>query len=360
MVLAVTLCATFHIMPMSRATPGPSEWIINPLLGQYANYSYIAYAPDETILWHYWLNTSYHDYVEPDVINATRTIADILNPPSTGETWLTINLTDRWVLDGNSGWENTWYWDWIETSVTIGSTVNVYTEMAEVVGLETVEVNVNGEDRLFDCWVVNWTLYDSDHYMEFYDVQTGLVVYQIEELLWEPGVYYYAYFTLVSTNIPVGEPTCIPVDIDVKPGSWPNPLNKGSLGRFAVAICGTEELDVTTIDPSSIELTVDGLGIGVSQLRWSYEDVATPYSGEPGSGHAIDGDGYLDLVLRFVTQEVVNTLELCQYDNGEVVPLTIIGNLAEEYGGTLITGEDYVKIIESHRGGRSGGGSQLL
>jgi hypothetical protein len=146
-------------------------------------------------------------------------------------------------------------------------------------------------------------------------------------------------------------PPAITVYVDVKPGSWPNPINKRGRGVFAVAICGTEDFDVMTIDPATVELTLEG--VGVSPLRWSYEDVATPYTGEAGGGHDLDGDGYLDLVLHFDTQEVVETLELCMYEDRMTVTLTLKGNLHEEYDGTAIQGQDYILIIvPKHGAGR--------
>ncbi|UCC32852.1 MAG: hypothetical protein JSW53_03360, partial [Candidatus Bathyarchaeota archaeon] len=78
------------------------------------------------------------------------------------------------------------------------------------------------------------------------------------------------------TIIPV-----ISVYVDVKPASWPNPLQLEIKGVLPVAICGTEDFDVTTVDPETVQLTLEGLGVGVAPLRWSYEDVATPYEGEP-------------------------------------------------------------------------------
>jgi hypothetical protein len=137
----------------------------------------------------------------------------------------------------------------------------------------------------------------------------------------------------------------IPVYVDIKPGSWPNPINKGSKGVFAVAVCGTEDLDVMTLDPETVMIYIEGVEEGVPPLRWAYEDVATPYTGDPGGGHELGGDGYTDLVLHFDTQEVVVTLELCVYDD-ETVPLLVRGNLLEEHGGTAIEGQDYVWLKE--------------
>lgn len=141
-------------------------------------------------------------------------------------------------------------------------------------------------------------------------------------------------------------PSVIQVYVDIKPGSWPNPITVKSKGVIPVAICGTEDFDVTTIDPATIQITLDPEEEGVSPLRWSYEDVATPWTGEDGGGHNLGGDGYLDLTLKFSTKEVVNTLGLENYA-GQTIPLYIIGNLKEEEGGTPIEGHDWVWILES-------------
>jgi len=140
-----------------------------------------------------------------------------------------------------------------------------------------------------------------------------------------------------------GEPW-IPVYVDVKPVSWPNPLQLKDKGVLPAAICGTEDFDVTTVDPATIQLTLEGLGIGVSPLRWSYEDVATPYVGEPCGGHDLGADGYLDLTLKFKTQEVIATLGLDAYSDGDVVILTLTGNLKAEFGSTPIQGQDCIVI----------------
>ncbi|UCE28879.1 MAG: hypothetical protein JSV85_06355 [Candidatus Bathyarchaeota archaeon] len=134
-----------------------------------------------------------------------------------------------------------------------------------------------------------------------------------------------------------------PVDIDIKPASWPNPLNVKSKGVLPVAVCGTEDFDVTTIDPATIRLTLGGAE--VAPLRWSLEDVATPYVGEPCGGHDLGGDGYLDLALKFKVQEVVEALGLDAYGDGDVVALVIVGNLKAEHTGSPIRGQDCVVIL---------------
>jgi len=136
---------------------------------------------------------------------------------------------------------------------------------------------------------------------------------------------------------------CLCVYVDIKPGSWPNPINVRSKGVFAVAICGTCDFDVRTIDPATVKISLVPETPDISPLRWSYADVATPWTGEPGSGHALRGDGYLDLVMHFDTPTLV-ALSLTRYI-GETVPLFIKGNLYKELSGTPIMGQDYVWVL---------------
>ena len=136
-----------------------------------------------------------------------------------------------------------------------------------------------------------------------------------------------------------------PVFVDIKPGSCPNPLNIGQKGVLPVAILGTEEFDVASIDPASIRLSKEGIDGEVATLRWSYEDVATPFEGELCDCWDLNGDGYMDLTIKFKAQEVVNTLELDE-NAGETIPLTLKGNLvgAGPEEGTPIQGQDCVRI----------------
>jgi hypothetical protein len=137
----------------------------------------------------------------------------------------------------------------------------------------------------------------------------------------------------------------LPVTIDIKPMSCPNPLNLKSKGVLPVAILGTEDFDVTQIDPATVRLSREGVGVGVCPLRWAYEDVATPFVGELCDCHDLGPDGLMDLTLKFNIPELVAVLEL---DNvaGQTIPLTLTGNLMEEFGGTPISGGDCVIVLE--------------
>lgn len=132
-----------------------------------------------------------------------------------------------------------------------------------------------------------------------------------------------------------------PVPVDIKPQSCPNPLNVEGKGILPVAILGTESFDVTQVDPSSVLLE------GVAPLRWAMEDVATPYEppiGKEGCDNCTTAgpDGYLDLTLKFDTQEIVDALG--DVNDGDCVVVHLIGNLMEV--GEYIIGEDVVRIIK--------------
>jgi len=116
------------------------------------------------------------------------------------------------------------------------------------------------------------------------------------------------------------------IAVDIKPASCPNPLNVGDKGVLPVAILGSEVFDATEVDPAAVLLA------GVAPLRWALEDMAGPQCSGP--------DGYLDLTLKFKTQEIVAALG--DVHDGDVLTLMLTGNL---FDGTPILGDDEVWII---------------
>ena len=139
------------------------------------------------------------------------------------------------------------------------------------------------------------------------------------------------------------------VALDIKPGSWPNPFNPVSKGVLPLAVCGSDEFDVMTIDPDTILLGREGVD-GLVPLRWSYEDVGTPFGGEPCDGHDLNGDGFMDLALKFSTQELMSTLGLGDLA-GQTVPLLLTGSLLD---GTPLEGIDWVWVLRRGDGNMDG------
>jgi hypothetical protein len=88
--------------------------------------------------------------------------------------------------------------------------------------------------------------------------------------------------------------TCpITVAIDVKPGGVPNPVNTRSKGVIPVAILTSPDFDATTVDPATV----------------CFGDAEAPAQRDCTEAHGrshiedADGDGDLDMVLHFETQQ---------------------------------------------------------
>jgi hypothetical protein len=112
-------------------------------------------------------------------------------------------------------------------------------------------------------------------------------------------------------------------------------------GVIPVAILGGEDYDLNQIDLDSIHL------LGIQPLRWSIEDVATPYEGllaDAYDCHELGGDGYPDLVLKFLAKEV--SLALGEVNDGDVILLELTGWIDSESGGYEFHGSDVVKILK--------------
>jgi hypothetical protein len=135
----------------------------------------------------------------------------------------------------------------------------------------------------------------------------------------------------------------VKVAVDIKPGGCPNPVNVKSKGVLPVAILGTADYDITTIDPTSIRLA------GVEPLRSGYEDVATPVSDANDCNCTTDGpDGFLDLTLKFETQRIVEAIG--DVNNGDVLTLALTGVLFDPIPfETPIEGADCILIRGRHK-----------
>ncbi|MFC1712372.1 hypothetical protein ACFL6S_01820 [Candidatus Poribacteria bacterium] len=173
----------------------------------------------------------------------------------------------------------------------------------------------------------------------------------------------------------------VPVDVDIKPGSCPNPFSGKSHGVTPVAILGSETYDVTSIDitdPTSFTLAgvpaeTDPAPAVVACAAWIEDEVlhvtsdpsappnTTPEDcddcfedgdalnedlldaeGEPGSDGVDDthcADGYADLVLYFDTQLLATAMGAVE--RGDCVTLPLIQTIG---GVPVLLGSDTVIV----------------
>lgn len=111
---------------------------------------------------------------------------------------------------------------------------------------------------------------------------------------------------------------CLPIDMDIKPGSSTNPLNLGSEGVLPVAILSDAFFDAPG------EVDVDTLTIlGASIDKWHVEDV--------------NDDGLDDLMLHWRTQDLV--------DGGADEYTTQLEVRGRTFLGMCIEGADTIRIV---------------
>ena len=115
-----------------------------------------------------------------------------------------------------------------------------------------------------------------------------------------------------------GAPAVQVVAIQIKPGGVSPCVNESSRGRTPVAILASPEFDPLRVDPATIR--AGGL---TAPVRW-------------GRGEDVNGDGLLDLVVHFKTQEL-NAAGLLQ----DGVELVISG---ETFEGGSFTGSDLIRL----------------
>jgi len=328
---------------------------------------YFAFAQNSDGAWSYWYpdelsdnsNTGYAAlglrYAEEFGCTVPQAVKDNLSP------WLDLIQDD---VDSDADDGGSWYmdgWAWVNLLKT-GNLLLEFAFVGDTVGVGRVDDAVEYIERHWN------TPFDEDgwpqwrnNYQSMYCLMKGFAAQNIEEIevagspldwfdeiadhilatqnadgYW-PGDSWgdsiltteWALLTLEKIAPP---PPVISVSVDIKPMSWPNPLNVRSKGVLPVAILGTKDFDVTKIDPATILLE------GKAPLRWALEDV-----GEPAD--SLDGlDGIMDLTLKFDTQAIVSVLGAV--NDGDYVVLNLTGNLKEDFGGTPIEGEDVVRIIK--------------
>ncbi|MHC4617311.1 MAG: right-handed parallel beta-helix repeat-containing protein [Planctomycetota bacterium] len=129
-------------------------------------------------------------------------------------------------------------------------------------------------------------------------------------------------------NMPLADPVSVScgmlvVDIDIKPGSYPNAINLDSHGLIPVAILSSTEFDATTVDPETVELAGAGVAVRGKSNKYMAQQ------------EDVNGDGLVDLVNHVATEN----LDPDSLQDGYAV-LT-----ATTFGGQEITGKDEITIV---------------
>ncbi len=171
----------------------PKRPIIHPIEGQYANYRiyYFDVWVGQKYLVDGW-DFTYDHYISPDLINVTFRYTFIPWQPAQVDpaVWMVVNITNRKVVSGF--WNCTWFIGWIQTDITLGSTINIYNGVATVVGSRII----NFSGYLVDCWELHQ---EPTGYTYYYDKLSGLL-FSLEK----PSSYHYYIIMLADTNIHFG------------------------------------------------------------------------------------------------------------------------------------------------------------
>ena len=239
--------------------------LIHPEEGQWARYS-------QTVSYPYWnqsilVTFTYSHYISRHEINVTMLMQDPL-AGANQSTWFIVNIMNRLVERASTGMSTFWFYGWIETNITIGSTVNLLDTVALVTGSRMVDVGV----RSIDCWELYCPSGIGPAYTFWYDKRTGLWI----GLQYQADTYYSFLITLDATNVPLEGIVRhdLKVILEAPDSIW---LGNFSLLRVTVVNTGGHnETDVnlqllingTAVNSTSVDVLRVGSSVAIS-FEWN-------------------------------------------------------------------------------------------
>lgn len=117
------------------------------------------------------------------------------------------------------------------------------------------------------------------------------------------------------------------VEIDIKPGSYPNTINLGSNGVVPVGIISSEGFDATAVAPENVFLAGSGVAIrGKGNKYLAHEE-------------DVNGDGLMDLVVQVETEN----LDPGEFQDGYAV--LKIHQTSDQNSPVLYQGSDEITIV---------------
>lgn len=148
-----------------------------------------------------------------------------------------------------------------------------------------------------------------------------LIISGIDKATGQPFEYQYTESSHSLTTLPQS----LSVAIDIKPGSDENSINLCSNGAIPLAILGTNDFNVSTINTDTLrfsEASVKMVGKKEPHSLCSYEDVNVDY--------------IEDLVCHFITTDIAGI-------DGESTTASVNGEL---FDGTPFEGSDSINIVK--------------
>jgi len=134
--------------------------------------------------------------------------------------------------------------------------------------------------------------------------------------------------------------------LDIAPRRNPNTIRlNNNRKKVSIAINGTENFDVATIDPESLRL------FGLEPRRVRFVDRSTPSEGYLNKQNQFDGavsvpDGHVDLIVRFDRDEFNKQVSAAGASAGTVMKGVLTGLLND---GSKIQGVDFFEVGEAKR-----------
>jgi len=306
------------------------EDIINPLPGQYVNYTNDAYYLDGRLKYRGWWNISYLSYVQPHIINSTQTI---VRPEfQSGTFWLTLDKTNRWVVNGTHWWNETWYAAWIEPTVQKGTVINFWTGTERISQSQTIVWN----GLEIATWVIDFTDpygYETD--LMYFDKQTGVLVTCLTEYTL---LGFTENQTLAETNIPIGGHDVAVTSItpsqtigytgytviDVV-------VNVTNHGKFSETFSVTAYYNSTAIETQTVTNLAPNAN---ATITFSWEVIGVPHGNYTISAKAMPVAAEIDIADNSLTDGSIMITIPGDINGDKIVTVLDIHALGKAYGAT--------------------------
>jgi len=328
--------------------------LIRPIEGQWANYTLYSFEHERLIGVGKW-NFTYDHYISPYLINITLWS----EPPLYGYIttgWMIVNIMNRRVESGV--WAGMWYPGWIETSIALGSKVNLLDGTATVVGSRIIQVGAYP----IDCWELLLESYGIK-YTFCYDKASGLWVSM--EYTMAP---YSEEIMLVATNIPIGVRYDHEIAVTLEAPAFLEPGESSLLNATVYNIGLSNETDVelqllindtvvnSTIIPKLVNgtyYTIDYFWTPPVEATYNITAYAPPVSGENITANNIHSQyvivSYAPKILAYVQftdyyQEYANALKAIDSTFGPNYLLTDLWDYTQL--DSMLSGNDILFVPE--------------